>query len=501
MQVSNLETTYKCYSSIGNCLDLSEMMSEVVKTFVEQTNAFYALYCVEYEKKVEEIASFGTITEFEPKLYKNYTQSINRVDEEMSVIILRLEYGSIFLVEKESIDKDFFLEMFKSFIPKLNLSIKSCLNIKKLKDTNKLLKEQKEQLQLANKAKDIFLANMSHELKTPLNSINVISSVMKENRSENLTQRDIKNLQIINSSGKYLLDLINDVLDLSKLESKRVVVDYSQINLYKLLKEIYSMFLPQTQEKKIKLHFEYDKKITEVYSDEKKIKQIVKNLLSNAVKFVEGGKAIYLKAKDEDDQVTISVEDQGIGIPQNRLSDIFDRFKQADSSTTRKFGGTGLGLAITKELLELLKGSIFVKSEVGKGTTFYATVPKNSEAIKCLDILDLEEQSSKVNKKEGVRNETKIQVHRNILLYNTDAVKFINIVILLQKVHTLKQVTNLEELFQNANSSFDVIILDSAGISKHELNLLKEIFKNDIYVIKGNIVDITDIEEFIGRRR
>lgn len=228
----------------------------------------------------------------------------------------------------------------------------------------------------------------------------------------------------------------------------------------------------------------------------KKIKQIVKNLLSNAIKFVEKGKSIYLRVKDEDEQINISVKDEGIGIPQNRLSDIFDRFKQADSSTTRKFGGTGLGLAITKELLELLKGSIFVKSKVGIGTTFYVTIPKNSDAIKCLDILTLDDE---YNKKKKIVEIEKQAISKNILIYNTDAVKFINIVITLQKDHKLTQVRDMEELLEKIDNNFDVLIVDSNGISKHELNILKETYKKDIYVIKDNIVDIPDIIDFIGR--
>ncbi|WP_321311746.1 HAMP domain-containing sensor histidine kinase [Halarcobacter sp.] len=499
MLVNNLAITYKCYSSIGNSLDLPLMMKEVLRTFVSETYAVYGLYSIEEDDDIKELASFGKIDNFDPFLYDDYKEVINKIYEEDKIIlILRLEYGSMYLVIKQlNLDVEFFISMFESFINKLNLSIKSCLNVHKMKKNNELLREQKKELEAANKSKDDFLANMSHELKTPLNSINVISSVMKENKNGNLSARDIKNLEIIQSSGNYLLDLINDVLDLSKLESGRIVVDYSEINLLTLLDEIYNMFLPQTKEKGINLYFEFDKEIEpNIYSDEKKIKQIVKNLLSNAIKFVEKGKSIYLRVKDEDEQINISVKDEGIGIPQNRLSDIFDRFKQADSSTTRKFGGTGLGLAITKELLELLKGSIFVKSKVGIGTTFYVTIPKNSDAIKCLDILTLDDE---YNKKKKIVEIEKQAISKNILIYNTDAVKFINIVITLQKDHKLTQVRDMEELLEKIDNNFDVLIVDSNGISKHELNILKETYKKDIYVIKDNIVDIPDIIDFIGR--
>lgn len=497
MLVNNLAITYKCYSSIGNSLELSIMMQEVLRTFVSETYAVYALYCIEKNNTCENIAHFGKIADFNPNLYSKYTNRINKVYEENKVVlILRLDYGSMFIVIKQlDSDVDFFVSMFESFITKLNLSIMSCLNVQEMKEKNQLLKIQKKELEKANKSKDDFLANMSHELKTPLNSINVISSVMKMNKNGNLSKRDIKNLEIIQSSGDYLLEMINDVLDVSKLESGKVVVDYEEIKLKKLLEEISNMFFPQFKEKNINFSFEFDDNIDYIYSDVKKIKQIVKNLLSNAVKFVKDGKSIYLRVKDEDEYVNISVEDEGIGIPEDRFSDIFDRFKQADASTTRKFGGTGLGLAITKELLELLKGSIFLKSRVGLGTTFYITLPKNSNTIKCLDMLTLDDKN-----KEKSSNLNKSSVRKKILIYNTDVVKFINVVIGLQKEHNLIQVKNMDELFEKIKEEFDVLILDSKGISKHELNELKDTVKNDIYVIKDNIVDIADIKNFIGSK-
>ena len=214
MLVNNLAITYKCYSSIGNSLDLPLMMKEVLRTFVSETYAVYGLYSIEEDDDIKELASFGKIDNFDPFLYDDYKEVINKIYEEDKIIlILRLEYGSMYLVIKQlNLDVEFFISMFESFINKLNLSIKSCLNVHKMKKNNELLREQKKELEAANKSKDDFLANMSHELKTPLNSINVISSVMKENKNGNLSARDIKNLEIIQSSGNYLLDLINDVL-------------------------------------------------------------------------------------------------------------------------------------------------------------------------------------------------------------------------------------------------------------------------------------------------
>jgi signal transduction histidine kinase len=250
------------------------------------------------------------------------------------------------------------------------------------------LEDQKTELIQANKSKDDFLANMSHELKTPLNSINVISDVMMRNRANNLDEKQVKNLEIINKCGKDLLFLINDVLDISKLEAGQIILNNGTIDIKELIRSIYDMFYPQTKVKDIDFVLKIDESLNNIYSDEDRIKQIVKNLLSNALKFTQEGK-ISLIVKDENENIRILVKDEGIGIPEDKLEHIFDRFKQVDGSTTRKYGGTGLGLAICKELAQLLKGNITVKSELDKGSTFEVVISKNEDLIEGLSILDL----------------------------------------------------------------------------------------------------------------
>ena len=265
----------------------------------------------------------------------------------------------------------------------------SLLNRKKeQKKYTKMLHMQKLELIQANKSKDDFLANMSHELKTPLNSINVISDVMMRNKANNLDERQVKNLEIINKCGKDLLFLINDVLDISKLEAGQIILNNTIIDIKELIRSIYDMFYPQTKVKDVDFVLKIDESLNNIYSDEDRIKQIVKNLLSNALKFTPKGK-ISLIVKDENENVRIIVKDEGIGIPEDKLEHIFDRFKQVDGSTTRKYGGTGLGLAICKELAHLLKGNITVKSELDKGSSFELELPKNSDLIEGMCILDL----------------------------------------------------------------------------------------------------------------
>lgn len=258
-----------------------------------------------------------------------------------------------------------------------------------IKDIQKnKLEDQKNELIRANKSKDDFLANMSHELKTPLNSINVISDVMGRNKSKNLDEKQIKNLEIINKCGKDLLFLINDVLDLSKLEAGQIVLNNELVNIKNVVSSIYDMFYPQTKNKKIEFELEIDEELENIYSDEDRIKQIIKNLLSNALKFTEEGK-IRLIAKDEEDRVRVIVEDEGIGIAEDKLEHIFDRFKQVDGSTTRKYGGTGLGLSISKELAILLKGELVVSSKVGEGSKFEVTFSKNLHLLESFKSLKI----------------------------------------------------------------------------------------------------------------
>lgn len=257
-----------------------------------------------------------------------------------------------------------------------------------LKEYNKQLRVQKYELIQANKAKDDFLANMSHELKTPLNSINVISDIMKRNRENNLNEKQIKNLEIVNKCGKDLLFLINDILNLSKLEAGQIILNNDSINIKEYFNGIYDMFYPQTKDKQIDFVLKVDDNLTNIYSDGDRIKQIIKNLLSNALKFTQNGK-IFMFVEDLGKDISVKVVDEGIGIPKDKLEHIFDRFKQVDESTTRKYGGTGLGLSICKELAHLLKGTITVESEIDKGIEFKLIIPKNEELLKGLKILDL----------------------------------------------------------------------------------------------------------------
>ena len=329
----------------------------------------------------------------------------------------------------------------------------------KLKSLAVELNNQKNELIEANKSKDDFLANMSHELKTPLNSINVISSVMMKNRKGKLDAEQVKNLKIINSCGKDLLFLINDVLDISKLEAGELILNYEVVDFQAMMNEMKDMIEAQIEQKGLTFIFNVPSNIKYIYSDKNRINQIIKNLLSNALKFTAKGN-ISLSVKDVDTNIEILVKDEGIGIAQEKLETIFDRFKQADGSTTRKYGGTGLGLAICKELSVLLGGDIFVKSKIDNGTIFKVVIPKKEEEL---------DPSLLVEKKEE-KVEVKNEKSEEVLLLNSDPLLFMSASIAIKQVCFLEQVSSIETLLLKVESkSYSYIIIDNNAMQSNQL--------------------------------
>ena len=343
------------------------------------------------------------------------------------------------------------LESNISEIYQLNVNFVSMIN--ELNERTKKLYDAKIFAEEANKSKDDFLANMSHELKTPLNSINIISDVMIKNKSGNLDEKQIKNLEIVHKCGKDLLYLINDVLDLSKLDAKQNHIHNTKINLKNFMTSIYEMFLAQIKAKNIELIFKIDDNLDYIYNDQNKIKQIIRNLLSNALKFTEKGK-IYFIVKDDKNNIKIIIQDEGIGIPQDKIEYIFDRFKQLDGSTTRKYGGTGLGLSICKEIITLLNGEIKVTSEQNKGSTFEVIIPKNMNLATSQNLENFQDEFEENNNKNIILDEntnfispTKSIEKESIYVLNNDPISFFNLIIELNKKYHVKQLSKVEQLF------------------------------------------------------
>ncbi|MEO5358485.1 MAG: response regulator [Nitrospirae bacterium YQR-1] len=249
-------------------------------------------------------------------------------------------------------------------------------------EKNQVLNLQKtRELEITGKYKSEFLANMSHELRTPLNSILLLSKFLFENKDGNLTEKQMECAATVHSSGKDLLSLINDILDLSKVEAGKVELHIEAIEAERVKAFIESNFLPFTEEKNLSLHVAIsDNAPKYIHTDIQKMEQILRNLLSNAVKFTESGSVTVTIGKGaikghSGGVLSVSVSDTGIGIPPDKLDVIFEAFKQADGTTSRKYGGTGLGLTISKELVKLLRGEMVVKSEFGSGSTFTIHIP------------------------------------------------------------------------------------------------------------------------------
>jgi len=237
----------------------------------------------------------------------------------------------------------------------------------------KILRETKEKAEEANIAKSRFVATMSHELRTPLNAIIGYSEMLQEDMYDTGNEVFVADIEKIRTSGHHLLALVNDILDISKLEANRIEVNPEDFDAVNLCKIVIIGIKPAAEHNHNKIEFIFDKPSEMVYNDLLRTRQILINLLSNAVKFTHNG-LITLTIKRDKNTLQFSVRDNGIGMTMPQAQHIFKPFTQADSSTTRKYGGTGLGLAISKRFADLLGGSITVESELGKGSTFTLTL-------------------------------------------------------------------------------------------------------------------------------
>ncbi|MYX97920.1 HAMP domain-containing protein, partial [Streptomyces sp. SID486] len=249
------------------------------------------------------------------------------------------------------------------------------------------LEARAQQLSLASKYKSEFLANMSHELRTPLNSLLILAQLLAQNPSRNLTPKQVEYAGIIHSAGSDLLQLINDILDLSKVEAGKMDVTPERVPLRQLIEYVEATFRPMTSQKSLEFTVATAPGApADLLTDDSRLRQILRNLLSNAVKFTEqGGVELRVEPAVDDDVprgvvrggaiVAFRVKDTGIGIPEQQLETIFGAFQQADGTTSRKYGGTGLGLSITREIAHLLGGAVTVDSTPGKGSTFTLYLP------------------------------------------------------------------------------------------------------------------------------
>lgn len=262
-------------------------------------------------------------------------------------------------------------------LKQINLELKE--RNEAIENARQALTLKAKELETTSRYKSEFLANMSHELRTPLNSVLILAKLLADNNTQNLNTKQIEYANIIYKSGNDLLQLINDILDLSKIESGKIDLVIEDVTVDAITSDIKQLFSVVASEKNIDFRIEQQQEITnQIRTDKQRLLQIIKNLLSNAFKFTPGGGTIKVDFRNvpgRTAEMAISVTDTGVGIPQEKQKLIFEAFQQADGSTSRKYGGTGLGLSISRELIRLLGGSIEVKSEVNKGSEFTIYIP------------------------------------------------------------------------------------------------------------------------------
>lgn len=326
-----------------------------------------------------------------------------------------------------------------------------------LTEQNVELEMQKKHLDEANQMKTSFLSNMSHELRTPLNSVIALSGVLTRRLEGIIPEEEHSYLDVIERNGKQLLSLINDVLDLSRIEAGYEEIEIRNFNIVELIREIVEMIEPQANLKNIGLHYQADDNLHEISSDYEKCLHIIQNLVANAVKFTEeGGVEITIESKEH--TIQIAVTDTGIGIAKEHLPFIFDEFRQADGSNSRKYSGTGLGLAIAKKYTHMLGGNLLVESTRGEGSRFILNLP--------LRIIN--DQINEKTYSKPVKHKPKYDIgHLNpndktiLLVEDTEAVIIqMKEILTMQGYNILVAHNGIEALEQIARKIPDAMILD-----------------------------------------
>lgn len=236
------------------------------------------------------------------------------------------------------------------------------------------MESAKERAESADRLKSAFLATMSHELRTPLNSVIGFSGILLQEKAGTLNEEQKKQIGLIQLSGRHLLSLINDILDLSKIEVGQLLTNYESFNIQDVIQEVIKLQWNSARNKGLSLRFAKIPGIGEIVSDKRRVHQVLLNILNNAFKFTEKG-YVRIDCHQDKDFIKVEISDTGIGIKEEDLNKLFNPFIQVDNELTRTHQGSGLGLSISKKLMELLHGTIEVKSEFGVGSTFTLTFP------------------------------------------------------------------------------------------------------------------------------
>lgn len=360
-------------------IEISAMhdFSQSEKEFFEAVtyNAGIAINMALNREKVQELLSETQAQAEELQVQHNELENINAELEAQTQKLqaseeeLKVQQEELMQANQEMEERSRLLEERNQMIAERNVEIK----------------KKAEELEITTKYKSEFLANMSHELRTPLNSVLLLSRLLSDNNEKNLTPQQIEYAEVIQSAGQGLLLLIDEILDLSKIEAGKMEMEISKVSVSEITSDLQTLFEPVAKEKNIELHIHVDENVPgTIDTDKMRLEQVLKNLVSNALKFTKTG-SVSLRvnpAANKKGYIDFSVIDTGIGIPADKQDLIFEAFQQADGSTRRNFGGTGLGLSISRQLSKLLGGDIAVKSSPGKGSQFTVTIPVSQAEIK-----------------------------------------------------------------------------------------------------------------------
>lgn len=342
------------------------------------------------------------------------TEELEAQQEELRTSNEELSYKTNLLEASEEelrVQQEELLQTNNELDEKANLLQNQNAELEKAKNS---IAQKAKEVQLASNYKSEFMANMSHELRTPLNSILILAKLLQDNKLENLTNEQIKYANVIHNAGTDLLHLINDLLDLAKIESGKVELSQENIDIKDLIDYIQNFFKNVAEDKNINFKIVLSPEApSHFFSDEYRVQQILKNLLSNAFKFTDLNGNVTLEIDiSNNNELTFKVIDSGIGIAADKQKLIFEAFKQEDGSTSRKYGGTGLGLSICRETAKLLAGRITLNSKIGIGSTFTFTLPLSASV-----------QTKKIEEELQLETFVPIKSNNDVNAYNQDSKK------------------------------------------------------------------------------
>ncbi|AKL97216.1 signal transduction histidine-protein kinase BarA [Clostridium aceticum] len=488
-----LDKEVKCLIELGSFHEFTEIQIEFLNQISQ--NIAINIHAIEARIRMEELLDRMTAQSEELKVQQEELRQSNRELEEQTQALkeseaqLQSQQEELRVINEELVEHTKNLELQKSDIDKKN---------QYLVNAQSEIQEKAKALEIANKYKTEFLANMSHELRTPLNSILVLSQLLAEKKDRTpLTEKQLEFAGTIHAAGSELLRLINDVLDLSKVEAGQVDINLEDIKLRDLAESMEKSFREIANSRNLDFHVLVDQEVPEtIFTDVHKLQQILNNLLSNAFKFTEEG-SVTLKISCSEKEflssaetslknpVIISVEDTGIGISPEKHTVIFEAFKQADGTTSRRYGGTGLGLSITKELVKVLGGKIHIKSQEGEGSTFTLILP-----IVPGEKIDYEEVATSREDKCDLSHQVEdLENFKRLLVVGMDRAESYKIVKTLEKkdrvissVETGMEAINLLKTQEIHCMILDVKLKDMSGFEFLEKLKVQEIVEIPIIV-------------------